>query len=438
MGSSLFLLLLALFLVFLNGFFVAAEFGLVKLRQTRVKAIAKKYGWRGKILARVHGQMDAYLSACQLGITLASLGLGWVGEPAFADLLEPVFRFAGVEAPELVHGISFFLAFSIISFLHIVVGELAPKSLAIRRSESIALLTAVPLYAFYWLMYPAIWFLNASANHLLRILGLDAAHGHDAHYSTAELKLIMRSRHAPEEFTRDEWLRLAYSVDFGNIDVADLMQPFREAVTLSEKYSVEENLAYIARHRYSRYPYVREDGTVSGLVYLKDIFLAEHSGKGEIDFAKLKRPLQMVPPGMPAMELFRRFRKGLPHFAVVGHPGQPPLGFLTLDNILGVLVGDIRDEFHQSGRGWTQLDDGSLLGKGSLPIVTLEQALGIDVADTEEVDSIGGLIMWKLGNLPQEGESISFDQFDAVVKRMNGPRIQLVRIIPRKIVSAPE
>jgi len=438
MGSNLFLLLLALFLVFLNGFFVAAEFGLVKLRQTRVKAIAKKYGWRGEILARVHGQMDAYLSACQLGITLASLGLGWVGEPAFADLLEPVFRFVGIEKPELVHGISFFLAFSIISFLHIVVGELAPKSLAIRRSESIALLTAVPLYAFYWLMYPAIWLLNASANHLLRALGLDAVHGHDAHYTTGELKLIMRSRHAPEEFTQDEWLRLAYSVDFGNIDVADLMQPFREAITLSEKYSVEENLAYIARHRYSRYPYVREDGTVSGLVYLKDIFLAQHSGKGEVDFAKLKRPLQMMPPDMPAMELFRRFRKGLPHFAVIGHPGQPPLGFLTLDNILGALVGDIRDEFHQSSRGWTQLDDGSLLGKGSLPIVTLEQALGIDVADTDEVDSIGGLIMWKLGNLPQEGESIAFDQFDAVVKRMSGPRIQLVRVIPRKAETAAE
>ncbi|MDE2599601.1 MAG: HlyC/CorC family transporter [Rhodocyclaceae bacterium] len=438
MGSSLFPLLLALFLVFLNGFFVAAEFSLVKLRQTRVKAIAKKYGWQGEVLARVHGQLDAYLSACQLGITLASLGLGWIGEPAFATLLEPLFSLAGVTSPDLVHGISFLLAFSIISFLHIVVGELAPKSLAIRRAESIALLTAVPLYGFYWLMYPAIWLLNQSANLVLRVFRLDADHSHDSHYTTAELKLIMRNRHAPEEFTKDEWQRLAYSVDFGNIDVADLMQPFREAVTLSAGHSVADGLEYIARHRYSRYPYMHEDGTVAGLVYLKDIFLAQQTGKGNIDFEVLKRPLQLIPPDMPAMELFRRFRNGLPHFAIIGHAGQPPVGFITLDNILGALVGDIRDEFHQSSRGWTRLDDGSLLGKGSLPIVTLEQALGIDVTETEEVDSVGGLIMWKLGNLPHEGESVGFAHFDAVVKRMDGPRIQLVRIIPHRVVGAAQ
>jgi CBS domain containing-hemolysin-like protein len=220
-------------------------------------------------------------------------------------------------------------------------------------------------------------------------------------------------------------------MDFGNLDVADLMQPFREAVTLSAEDTVAENLDRIARHRYSRYPYVQEDGSVSGLLYMKDLFLAQQK-PSEIDLSTLLRPLQMVPPDLPAMELFRRFRKGVPHFSLVGYPGQPPIGFITLDNILGALVGDIRDEFHQSSRGWTQLDDGSLLGKGSLPIVTLEQALSVDVTETEEVDSIGGLVMWKLGSIPKEGECVSFEHFDAVIKRMDGPRIQLVRIIPNK------
>ncbi|HTH40919.1 MAG TPA: CNNM domain-containing protein, partial [Rhodocyclaceae bacterium] len=189
MGSNALLLLVALLLVALNGFFVAAEFGLVKLRQTRVKAIAEANGWRGRILLKVHGQLDAYLSACQLGITLASLGLGWIGEPAFAELLSPLLTLLGIDAPELVHGISFFFAFFTISFLHIVVGELAPKSLAIRQPEVIGLWTAAPLYAFYWLMYPAIWVLNRSSAQVLRFAGLSSSdsyeegHGQEAGYS---------------------------------------------------------------------------------------------------------------------------------------------------------------------------------------------------------------------------------------------------------------
>ncbi len=171
----------ALFLVALNGFFVAAEFGLVKLRQTRVQSLAAKHGMRGRLLAKVHGRLDAYLSACQLGITLASLGLGWIGEPAFAELLTPVFSLLGVESEKLIHGISLFFAFSCISFLHIVVGELAPKSLAIREAEKVSLWAATPLYGFYWAMYPAIWVLNTSANAVLKLAGLDADHGHDSH-----------------------------------------------------------------------------------------------------------------------------------------------------------------------------------------------------------------------------------------------------------------
>jgi CBS domain containing-hemolysin-like protein len=193
MGNSALLLALALVLVLLNGFFVAAEFGLVKLRQTRVKAISRIYGLRGRILIKVHSQLDTYLSACQLGITLASLGLGWVGEPAFAALLHPFLDLVGIDTPRLVEGISIFVAFFTISFLHIVVGELAPKSLAIRQSEKVGVWTALPLYGFYWLMYPAIWVLNASANRILRLAGLDGTPGHDAHYSAEELKLILRS-----------------------------------------------------------------------------------------------------------------------------------------------------------------------------------------------------------------------------------------------------
>ncbi len=180
--SHFFLILLALFLVVLNGFFVAAEFGLVKLRQTRVRSIAKTGGVRGKLLGTVHSNLESYLSACKLGITLASLGLGWVGEPAFARLLEPMLSSMGVTSPELIRGIAFFVAFFLISFLHIVIGELAPKSMAIRRPEVVSLWTAPALYLFYWSMYPVIWVLNFSANTVLSWAGLDAHNGNENHY----------------------------------------------------------------------------------------------------------------------------------------------------------------------------------------------------------------------------------------------------------------
>src|SRR3990167_8631448 len=163
---------LAFLLVLLNAFFVAAEFGMVKLRHTRVAAIAEVYGLRGRILSHVHKNLDTYLSACQLGITLASLGLGWIGEPAFARLLKPVLDFLGMISPKLTSVVAFFVAFSFLSFLHIVIGELMPKSLAIRQSEKVSVWTAVPLYTFYWVMYPAIWLLNRCSNLLLKISGL--------------------------------------------------------------------------------------------------------------------------------------------------------------------------------------------------------------------------------------------------------------------------
>ena len=435
--NNFLLVLLALFLVALNGFFVAAEFGLVKLRQTRIRAIARTHGLRGRMLAKVHSQLDAYLSACQLGITLASLGLGWVGEPAFARLLEPLFAAAGVTSQEIIHGVSFFFAFFLISFLHIVVGELAPKSMAIRYPERVGLWAATPLYSFYWAMYPIIWVLNASANGVLRLAGLNASAGHDIHYSAEELKLILRSSRNSSKFSADEWNVLAQTLDFGELDVADLMRPIHEIAALHRGLTLAENLATVYRTRYSRYPYFAEDGIeVLGVIHLKDLFLAEQDGRKITDLAPFLRPVSHVTARMPAVELMRRFRTGAPHFAVVGKKGQKPIGFLTLDNLLGALVGEIRDEFRQSDNDWTRLDDGTLMGKGSLPIFTLERALGIDVeneeVDLEEADSVGGLVMEKLGDIPREGQKIAFAQFDVVVKKMNGPRIVLLRIYPRK------
>jgi CBS domain containing-hemolysin-like protein len=436
---------LALILVALNGFFVAAEFGIVTLRKTRVRAIAKTGGLRGRILFKVHSQLDAYLSACQLGITLASLGLGWVGEPAFASLLEPVFALFGVTSPQLIHGISFVLAFSVISFLHIVVGELAPKSLAIRIPEAVGLWSAVPLYGFYWAMYPAIWLLNASANLVLRIAGLSGAGGHETHYSNEELKMILRTGTSMpgEKFTHDERHILAQSLEFSQHSVADLMRPINEVSALYASRSLEENLDTMRRNRFSRYPYFDAEGEeVLGVIHLKDLFFAEQAGKDTTDLTEYLRPVELISARTPAIELFRRFRGGAPHFALIGEKGKRPVGFITLDNLLGAIVGEIRDEFRLNENDWLKQGDGTYIGKASLPIVSLERVLGIDIDNEamglDEVESVGGLLMAKLGDIPKQGQRIEFPKFDVVVKKTNGPRILLVKVIPQLERGADE
>ncbi|WP_198116370.1 hemolysin family protein [Massilia rhizosphaerae] len=443
--QNVLLVVLALLLVALNGFFVAAEFGIVTLRKTRVRAIAKTGGLRGRILFKVHGQLDAYLSACQLGITLASLGLGWVGEPAFAKLMEPVFALVGITNPQIIHGVSFVVAFSVISFLHIVVGELAPKSLAIRVPEAVGLWSAVPLYGFYWTMYPAIWLLNESANLVLRVAGLSGVGGHETHYSNDELKLILRtSTGTPgERFTHDERHILAQSLEFSQHTVADLMRPINEVSALYANRTLEQNLDTMRRNRFSRYPYFDEDGEeVLGVIHLKDLFFAEQSGKEIDDLTEYLRPVDLISARTPAIELFRRFRGGAPHFALIGEKGKRPVGFITLDNLLGAIVGEIRDEFRLNENDWLPQGDGTYIGKASLPIVSLERVLGIDINNEEmgldEVESVGGLLMAKLGDIPKQGQRIEFPKFDVVVKKTNGPRILLVKVIPQLERGADE
>lgn len=440
--ENILFLVLALFLVALNGFFVAAEFSIVTLRKTRVRAIAKTTGLRGRILATVHGQLDEYLSACQLGITLASLGLGWVGEPAFASLLEPVFAALGVTSPKVIHGVSFFVAFSVISFLHIVIGELAPKSLAIRIPAVVALWCALPLYGFYWAMYPAIWLLNKSANGVLRVAGLAGAGGHETHYSTDELKLILRTNTSTntgagkDKFTQDERHILAQSLEFSEMAASDLMRPINEVIALHEDLSIDENLDTVRRNRFSRYPYFDEEGEeVLGVIHLKDLFFAQQAGKEITDLSPYLRPVETISARTPAQDIFRRFRTGAPHFALIGEKGKRPVGFITLDNLLGAMVGEIRDEFRMNENDWLAQADGTYIGKASLPIYSLERLLGIDIDNEEmgldDVESVGGLLMEKLGDIPKQGQRIEFPKFDVVVKKTNGPRILLVKVIPQ-------
>jgi CBS domain containing-hemolysin-like protein len=422
----------ALLLVLLNGFFVAAEFALVKLRQTQATTLATGNGWRGRLLGDVHGHLDAYLSACQLGITLASLALGWIGEPAFARLLEPWFVRIGVSA-ETTQVVALVLAFTLISYLHIVLGELAPKSMAIRRPERFSLLVAAPLYAFYWLMYPAIWLLNASAGRMLRLLGIDTdADAHEHHYSREELRLIVNAKHASR--AGEEYSMMQHALDLPELVVGDVLRTRDQLATLHDGMDLDAVLAAFRRSRYSRYPWFADDGDhVRGVLHMKDLLraMAEHDRVDDV--AALLRPPILLPLHTPVLAVLKRFRTGDTHLALGVEESGRVAGFFTLEDILEVLVGDIEDEPARAGGvvPAPRVAGAEFTISGGTPIYRLERLLERDIDAPADVNSVGGLIIHRLERLPVEGETLAFDGFDLTVRTMQGARAKTIVVQPK-------
>lgn len=431
---SVLLILLAFLLVFLNAFFVAAEFSMVKLRATKVQEIKEQYGLRGRILEKIHGQMDAYLSACQLGITLASLGLGWVGEPAFASLLEPLFTLLGITSESIIEFSSFLFAFLIISYLHIVAGELMPKSIAIRQAETISIWTAVPLYFFYKLMYPAIWLLNSCSNFILNRFGMNLSETDEGFYTTDELKLILNSSHMHGGLEQDEKDILKNALDLAELSVTDIMRTKEHMVILDTKDSPQVIEQKILNNRYSRYPvYDSKINKIIGFIHVKDLFPDLLSKKEINDLTSYVRPVLHVPPNLPAMDLLHKFRRGLPHFALVYKNSSTLWGFVTLDDLLHILFGKIKDEFHKTHDDWIKNSDSTYTFKGSSSIYSLERALDCDISlndNEEQLNSLNGLLIARHGSLPKEGDKIHFEEFDAYIEKIDQSFIEFIKIIP--------
>jgi CBS domain containing-hemolysin-like protein len=429
--DNLLLTAVGLLLVLLNGFFVAAEFAIVKLRRTQAEELAKTHGLRGRVLRTVRTHLDAYLSACQLGITLASLGLGWIGEPAFARLIQPLLAYVEITDPKVVHSISFAFAFSLISFLHIVIGELAPKSLAIRRAETVSLNTALPLYAFYWVMYPFIHLLNGAANIILRGLGIElATEGDDAH-SIDELRTVLRASHRHGELGATETQIITRGLDLGDLVVGDVMRPLAELVWIGLDATIDEVLTEVRTSRFTRYP-VRDPETQGfvGLLHIKDLLTAEERLRDIRDLRPYLRKLPHVDEHQQLESALVAFRRGDPHFAIVTGTLGTEIGFLTFEHIVEALFGSVEDEFSKTGPAWQRAEDGSLTGAGSLSLLSLEEALGV-LAPEVDANSVGGLVTETLGRIPVAGERIAFPEFEIEVLSTDGPRIDTVRVSHR-------
>jgi CBS domain containing-hemolysin-like protein len=431
------LIVIALLLVLLNGFFVASEFAIVKLRSTRVEELRKLHGWRGGILAAIHRKLDAYLSACQLGITLASLGLGWIGEPAFAQLLEGPAEWLGLDDdPGKVEAAAFIFAFSTISFLHIVIGEQAPKSMAIRKAEAVSLWTAVPLWAFYWAMYPFIWALNVSASAVLRVMGLGGSsqHAHEAPYSREELRSILHmSRPISEGSERAITSAVSHALELPDLHVSDLMRPTREMIGLRKGASHEEVWRTIGEYRYSRYPVRTGESELLGILHIKDVCLeADGPDYSERLMKWLNEPLWVTEKDSVA-ELLRRFQQGISHFAIVNDDEGQLSGFLTLEDVLESIFGEIVDEHERQRKSQVRREPrwdgyGKLVARGDTALFRIERELGRTIEGSQDVSTVAGLLMTKLDRVAHTGDSIEHDGLRFDVLKAQGPRAHWIRI----------
>jgi CBS domain containing-hemolysin-like protein len=428
--TSLLLAIAGFVLVLLNGFFVAAEFAIVKLRLTQADELARTKGLRGRVLLSVRRKLDAYLSACQLGITLASLGLGWIGEPAFARLLEPALAMAGVDDPQVLHSIAFAVAFTFISFLHIVLGELAPKSLAIRKAENVALRTALPLYLFHWVMYPFIYVLNGAANAIVRRMGVELATEGDAVHSAEELRSVLLASHTHGELGPVEARLLVHGLELGELLVGDVMRPLADLEWIAIDQPIEEVLAEVRTSRYTRYPVRDPDtGRFVGLLHIKDLLTRDERLRDIQDLHPYLRKLPRIEEEASLSVLIGEFRKGAPHLAIVTDNLGNEIGFVTFELVIEALLGPVQDEFTKAEPRWVRADDGSLTGPGSLSLFSLEDALGRPVP-VVEANSVAGLLIEQLGRIPNPGETVRFPGFEIDVVSVVGPRVENVRVRP--------
>ena len=337
-------ILLSGFFIFLNGFFVLAEFGIVKVRNTQLSNLIIQGNRNAKITQEIINKLDYYLNACQLGITIASIGLGWIGEPVIAKLIKPLFSSYFTETA--IHIISFATAFAMISFLHIVVGELVPKSIAIRKPLVSALFSAPPLYFFAKIFFLPLFILNRSSNMLLRIIGIPPEMTYHIAYTEEEFREILSESQTQGTFSLNRLFLTENVLNFGKLTVANIMTPINRMAVLYADKPWEENLATIRKYKRSRYPLCQGNNlNILGFIHLKDIVISNTGIQTSDSLKKIARPVFYIKPGMLLDELLRIFQKRKTHMALVNSYDGKLSGFLTLEDIIEELTGEIQDEF---------------------------------------------------------------------------------------------
>ena len=425
-------ILAVLVLVLLNGFFVAAEFALVKIRDTQLTPKIRQGHRTAKVARHILENLESFLSAAQLGITLASLGLGWIGEPVFLTLLEPVFGWMNIESVSLQHGLAFVIGMSAITFLHITAGEQAPKLLAIQKPLATTLWISYPLLWFYRLSYPFVMLLNTASQWLLRRVGLEPASESDRAYSEDELRLLFDSK---QNRNGSAWGRniLLNAFDLRLRVAREVMRPRNEISVFAADATIAECLEIAERSRYSRFPICDEGepDKARGVIHIKDLYAQRDKARTAADLLPLAKPLICVPETAPLEKLLQRFLEKKSHFAFVVDEFGGTTGIITLENVIEAIVGQIQDEFDAEATQFIRKSENVWEISGALPLHELEKIIG-SVEHDESVTTASGWVTERLGGFPKPGDAFGLNHFEFRVEEMDGPRVGKLKLTQRR------
>ena len=430
MDSVYLSIFIAILLLAANAFFVAAEFALVKARGFRIEALAAEDRFAARLTVQIQNRLEAYLAACQLGITMASLGLGWVGEPTVALLLEPVLEPLGMSDAAL-HTTAFLVGFIVFSSLHIVVGEQVPKTLAIRKPEPISLFIAYPLHFFYVLLFPLNWALNNASRAVLRLLRVAEA-PHAEIYSNEEIRGLVdvSAEHGEMQESHAAFIHNIFRFDERSVE--RVMIPRVECQCLRLDLTPAENLETIQTTRHSRFPLVQDGtGNLIGMILVKDIVDALLSGAVEPwkDLRKFSREPLVIPETLKVSSLFETMRTERAHMACVIDEYGAFVGLVTLEDLLEEIVGDIADETDQAVTGFDIVEqDGHWIAHGLAPLADIERATGFAVDPSFRANTLSGLFMAELGRIAEPGDVVVNGDYKFTVEEVQNRRVQKVRI----------
>jgi CBS domain containing-hemolysin-like protein len=427
-------ILAVLALVLLNGFFVAAEFALVRVRETQLDALVAKRRRGAKMARHIVRNLNSYLSATQLGITMVSLGLGYLGQPVFTTLLDPVLARLGVNSEVWQHSISFALGFSALTFFHITVGELAPKWLTIQKPLPVALWAAQPLRWFYLAFYPFNRLLNHAARFLLKRIGIEP----DAQIQSAQSEEELRVVLASVQSSPDRRNLILNALDLRHRTAREVMRPRNEIIVFNAEATMAECLAVAEKTRYSRFP-ICAGGDVDQarvVVHIKDLYALRDRARTAADLMPAARQLICVPEGARLENLLRRFLDKKLHFAFVVDEFGGTLGLVTLENVLEALVGQIQDEFDSEAAQSVRRGDNVWEIAGTLPLHELEKITG-PVQHDENVATASGWVTQRLGGFPKAGDVFAAADFELRVEEMDGPRVAKLKITRRENSESP-
>jgi CBS domain containing-hemolysin-like protein len=422
-------------LVFLNGFFVAAEFALVKVRATQLETLAQKGHRLARVTKRVIAKLDSSLSACQLGVTLASLGLGWVGEPIFSALLAPLWPWIGLGGPEhehVRHTAAVIVGFTAITFLHITAGEQAPKWLAIQKPLPVALWVAHPLEWFHRVSFPFIWVLNRAALWLLRRIGIRPASEGELSHSEEEVRLLVADAQRRSGATPLGREIVLNAFDLRHRIARDVMRPRRELVAFDTTTSIAQCLEIAEKTRYSRFP-LCEDGDLDrtrGVIHIKDLYALREKAATAADLLPFARKVIYVPEMARLEDLLRMLLERRLHLAIVVDEYGGTVGAVTLENILEELVGPIQDEFDQEKPLAAQVDEQTWEVQGDLPLYELAELIGQPLRE-EGISTTSGLVTHRLGGFPKQGDAVVIGEYELRVEATDGFRVARLRLTRR-------